>query len=34
VARIVALIEQRSALTARRLLEEGGDDTEKQMRSR
>jgi serine/threonine-protein kinase HipA len=34
VARIVALIEQRSALTARRLLEEGGADTEKQMRSR
>jgi serine/threonine-protein kinase HipA len=34
VAKIVALIEQRSALTARRLLEEGGVDTEKQMRSR
>jgi serine/threonine-protein kinase HipA len=34
VARIVALIDQRSALTARRLLVEGGDDTEKQMRSR
>ena len=34
VAKIVALIDQRSALTARRLLEEGSVDTEKYGRSR